>query len=180
MHITFGNETHKCIGCIDIRVVPQHQKARFGFILNRHYWNKGYMTEALSAVISFCFNVLELNRVASVKRASKYSDKLRPLGIPAYKDKLVQGVMADILTEIYEPNFLDLSYGFRPKRSCHQAVLDLDNKIIREPVNFIVEVDIKGFFDNINHDWLIKFLEHDIEDKNFIRYIIYVSTACLR
>jgi group II intron reverse transcriptase/maturase len=99
------------------------------------------------------------------------SDKLRPLGIPAYEDKLVQGVMADILTEIYEPKFLDLSYGFRPKRSCHQAVIDLDNKIMREPVNFIVDADIKGFFDNVNHDWLIKFLEHDIEDKNFIRYI---------
>jgi RNA-directed DNA polymerase len=99
------------------------------------------------------------------------SEKLRPLGLPAYEDKLVQGVMADILTVIYEPKFLEVSYGFRPKRSCHQAVLDLDNKIMREPVNFIVDADIKGFFDNVNHEWLIKFLEHDIEDKNFIRYI---------
>lgn len=99
------------------------------------------------------------------------SDKLRPLGIPAYEDRLVQGVMADILTVIYEPKFLDMSYGFRPKRSCHQAILDLDNKIMREPVNYIVDADIKGFFDNVNHDWLIKFLENDIEDKRFIRYI---------
>lgn len=99
------------------------------------------------------------------------SDKLRPLGIPAYEDKLVQGVMADILTVIYEPKFLNISYGFRPNRSCHQAILDLDRKIMREAVNFIVDADIKGFFDNVNHEWLIKFLEHDIADKNFIRYI---------
>lgn len=99
------------------------------------------------------------------------SDKLRPLGIPSYEDKIVQGVMADILNIIYEPKFLSVSYGFRPNRSCHQAILDLDNKIMREPVNYIVDADIKGFFDNINHEWLIKFLEHDIDDKNFIRYV---------
>jgi group II intron reverse transcriptase/maturase len=99
------------------------------------------------------------------------SDKLRPLGIPSYEDKLVQGVMADILTAVYEPKFLDFSYGFRPGRNCHQAVLDLDQKIMREPVNYIVDADIKGFFDNVKHEWLIQFLEHDIADKNFIRYI---------
>ena len=74
------------------------------------------------------------------------SDKLRPLGIPSYEDKLVQGVMADILNIVYEPKFLDISYGFRPKRSCHQAILDLDKKIMWEPVNYIVDADIKGFF----------------------------------
>lgn len=99
------------------------------------------------------------------------SDKLRPLGIPAYEDKLVQGVMADMLTAIYEPKFLDMSYGFRPKCSCHQAILDLDGKIMHDSINYIVDADIKGFFDNVDHDWLIKFLEHDIADKRFIRYI---------
>jgi len=99
------------------------------------------------------------------------SDKLRPLGIPAYEDRVVQGVMADILTVIYEPKFLNMSYGFRPKRSCHEAILDLDNKIMREPVNYIVDADIKRFFENVNHEWLIKFLENDIDDSRFIRYI---------
>lgn len=95
----------------------------------------------------------------------------RPLGIPNYEDKLVQGVMADILTVIYEPIFLDCSYGFRPNRDCHQAIKKLDEVIMRGKTNYIVDADIKGFFNNVNHDWLIKFLEHEIKDKNFIRYI---------
>jgi len=99
------------------------------------------------------------------------SDKLRPLGIPAYEDKLVQGAFADVLEVIYEKMFLDCSYGFRPNRDCHLAVKELDNIIMRKKVNFVVDADIKGFFDNVNHEWLVKFLEHTIEDVNFIRYI---------
>ena len=99
------------------------------------------------------------------------SDKLRPLGIPAYEDKLVQGVMANILTAIYEPKFKEFSYGFRPHRDCHQAITALNEVIMTQKTNFVVDADIKGFFDNVNQEWLIKFLEHDIKDKNFIRYI---------
>ena len=84
----------------------------------------------------------------------------RPLGIPSYEDKIVQGVFADILNEIYEPIFLDCSFGFRPNRNCHQAIKRLDQVIIKGKTNFIVEADIKGFFNNLNQDWLIKFLEH--------------------
>lgn len=95
----------------------------------------------------------------------------RPLGIPSYEDKIVQGVFADILNEIYEPIFLDCSYGFRPNRDCHKAIKRLDQVIMKDKTKYIVEADIKGFFNNLNHDWLIKFLEHKIKDKNFIRYI---------
>ena len=98
-------------------------------------------------------------------------EKKRPLGIPAYEDKLVQGVMANVLTMVYEPKFKDFSYGFRPKRDCHQAIQALATVIMTKKTGYVVDADIKGFFDNVNHDWLIKFLEHDIEDKNFIRYI---------
>lgn len=126
------------------------------------------LTGLVSRMKSFSYKPLPVRRTHIPKIGS---DKLRPLGIPAYEDKLVQGVMADILTVIYEPKFLDMSYGFRPKRSCHQAILKLDNEIMHEKVNYIVDADIKGFFDNVNHDWLIKFLEHDIADKRFIRYI---------
>lgn len=99
------------------------------------------------------------------------SNKLRSLGIPAYEDKIVQGAMVEILRNIYENIFLDCSYGFRPNRDCHKALKELDRIIMWENVNYIVDADIKGFFDNVNHEWLIKFLEYTIKDKTFIRYI---------
>jgi RNA-directed DNA polymerase len=102
----------------------------------------------------------------------KANGKLRPLGIPAYEDKLVQGVMANILNEIYKPRFLNCSYGFRPNRNCHQAIASIKKSITTKPVNYILDADIKGFFDNVDHKWMIRFLENDIEDKNFIRYIV--------
>ena len=101
----------------------------------------------------------------------KANGKLRPLGIPAYEDKLVQGVMADILNEIYENIFLDSSYGFRPNRSCHQAIREINQILMTKKVNYVLDCDIKGFFDNIDHKWLIKFLQEHIQDKNFLRYI---------
>ena len=101
----------------------------------------------------------------------KANGKLRPLGIPAYEDKLVQGAMADVLNEIYECKFLECSYGFRPNRSCHQAIREINQRIMINKVNYILDCDIKGFFDNVSHKWLMKFLEHDINDKAFLRYI---------
>ena len=99
------------------------------------------------------------------------SDKLRPLGIPVYEDRLVQSVMAGVLNDIYEERFLDCSYGFRLGRSAHQVVREINQTIMIRKVNYVLEADIKGFFDNVDHDWLMKFLEHDIADKNFLRYV---------
>lgn len=99
------------------------------------------------------------------------SDKLRPLGIPAYEDRLVQGCMAYVLNEIYETKFLDCSYGFRPNRNCHQAIREINQTIMIKKVNYILDADIKGFFDNVDHNWLMEFLKHDIGDKNFLRYV---------
>lgn len=101
----------------------------------------------------------------------KTNGKMRPLGIPAYEDRLVQGVMAGLLNDVYEVRFLDCSYGFRPKRSAHDVVRYINQTIMTKKVNYVLEADIKGFFDNVNHDWLMKFLAHDIQDKNFLRYI---------
>ena len=102
----------------------------------------------------------------------KPNGDLRPLGIPSYEDKLVQGVMANILSDVYEPRFLECSYGFRPGRNVQQALRQVNQTIMYKRVNYILDCDIKGFFDNVDHKWLIKFLEHDIADRNFIRYIV--------
>ncbi|MBR3584930.1 MAG: group II intron reverse transcriptase/maturase [Oscillospiraceae bacterium] len=101
----------------------------------------------------------------------KANGKLRPLGIPAYEDKLVQGVMAKLLNEVYEVRFLDCSYGFRTGRSCHDVIRLINQIVMTKKVNYVLEADIKGFFDNVNHEWLMKFLEHDIADRRFLRYV---------
>ena len=99
------------------------------------------------------------------------SKKMRPLGISCYEDKLIENVISKILTMIYEPKFYNESFGFRPNRNCHQAVRQLVENIQYHKVTHIVEADIKGFFDNVNHEWMIKFLEHNIADKRFIEII---------
>lgn len=100
------------------------------------------------------------------------SDKMRPLGIPAYEDRLVQGVMRKILDQIYEWKFYDFSYGFRQGRNCHMAIREINQIVMTTKVNYVVDADIKGFFDNVDHKWLMKFLENDIQDKNYLRYIV--------
>ena len=93
------------------------------------------------------------------------------LGIPAYEDRLVQSVMAEILNDVYEPRFLDCSYGFRPKRGAHDVVRYINQTIMTRKVNYVLDADIKGFFDNLDQKWLMEFLGHDIADKNFLRYV---------
>ena len=100
----------------------------------------------------------------------KMNGKMRGLGIPSFEDKMVQGVFKEILEAIYEPKFKEFSFGFRPGKSCHDAIQRINKHIMADKINYVVDADIKGFFDNIDHEWMIKFLEHDIADKNFIRY----------
>jgi len=99
------------------------------------------------------------------------STKQRPLGIPGFEDKLVQAGLVRILESVYEQDFIDESYGFRPARSCHNALRSLSEAVENNPVNHIVEADIKGFFDNVNQEWLLKFLAHRIADKRIQRMV---------
>ena len=96
------------------------------------------------------------------------SDEKRPLGISCYEDKLVEKAVAQLLEIVYEPIFFGFSYGYRPGRNCHQAAGKLIDEIQHHKVNFVVEADIRSFFDTLDHEWLIKFLEHDIADRKFI------------
>ena len=99
------------------------------------------------------------------------SAKQRPLGIPCLEDKLVQAGMVRILEAVFEQDFIGDSYGFRPSRGCHDALRALSDSVEGKPVNHIVEADIKGFFDNVNQEWLMKFLEHRIGDKRIQRMV---------
>ena len=105
------------------------------------------------------------------------SDKRRPLGIPCFEDKIVQKTVKNTLEHIYEADFLSCSYGYRPGRSQHDALDDIGRTIQQKKVSYIVEADIKGFFDSVNHEWLLRFLEHRIADKRVIKLIQRMLTA---
>lgn len=95
----------------------------------------------------------------------------RPLGIAALEDKIVQQTARAILECIYEEDFKGFSYGFRPQRGCHQALDALYVGITKQKVNWIIDADIRGFFDNISHEWMMKFLEHRIADPRMLRLL---------
>ncbi len=101
----------------------------------------------------------------------KADGRQRPLGIASLEDKLVKRVVAEVLNAIYETDFLGFSYGFRPGRSQHNALDALATAIKRKKVNWVLDADIRGFFDAIDHGWLAKFVEHRIADKRILRLI---------
>ena len=99
------------------------------------------------------------------------SRKMRPLGISCYEDKLVENAVAQILPMVYEPKFYPCSFGFRPGRNCHMAVREIIEMVQYRKTNYVVEADIRSYFDTIPHDWLMKMLEHDIADRRFLEII---------
>ena len=101
----------------------------------------------------------------------KNEKETRPLGISALENKIVERGITWILESIYEQDFLDCSYGFRPKRNCHQALKKLNDLIMFQPVNHLVEADIKGFFDNVDHDKLMEFIRIRISDTTLLNLI---------
>jgi group II intron reverse transcriptase/maturase len=101
----------------------------------------------------------------------KGGGKMRPLGIPAIEDKLVQNAVTQILQAIFEQDFLPSSYGYRPSRGSQGAVENLRHALDTGNYQYVVEADIKGYFDNLDHDWLVRMLEQRIDDKPFIRLI---------
>lgn len=95
----------------------------------------------------------------------------RPLGIPCLEDKIVQKAVAHVLTEIYEADFLDCSYGYRPGRTHHQALDEIGRTIQQKKVSYVVEADIKGFYDHVHHEWSMKFLQVRIGDRRLLRLV---------
>src|ERR687892_388230 len=101
----------------------------------------------------------------------KADGRLRPLGIASLEDKILQRAVVEVLNQIYEEDFLGFSYGFRPGRSQHDALDALWVGIMRKKVNWILDADVRGFFDNLSHEWLVKFIEHRIADRRILRLI---------
>ena len=96
---------------------------------------------------------------------------VRPLGLPVVEDKVVQMGITRILEAIFEVDFLEISYGFRRNRSCHDALDRLNKVIMTKPVNYLVEADIRGFFEHVDHKWMMECLRQRISDPSFLRLI---------
>jgi RNA-directed DNA polymerase len=101
----------------------------------------------------------------------KADGRQRPLGIAALEDKIVQQAVVTVLNQIYEVDFKGFSYGFRPGRGPHQALDALTVGIQRKRVNWVLDADIRGFFDNMSHEWTMKFIEHRVADRRMLRLI---------
>lgn len=98
----------------------------------------------------------------------KANGRRRPLGIASYEDKIVQSGLKKILEAVYEPKFQDNMYGFRPNRNCHMAIKEMCISIVRKRINYVVDADIKSFFDHMSHEWTLKFVGYYIKDPNIL------------
>ena len=100
----------------------------------------------------------------------KDNGKTRPLSIYCYEDKLVQAAVLKILEAVFEPHFYNEMMGFRPNRGCHGAIKLLDG-MLKDKTNWVLDADIKGFFDHLDHGWIVRFVESRIKDPNIIRIL---------
>jgi group II intron reverse transcriptase/maturase len=125
------------------------------------------LTDLSARIRQLGYQPLPVRRTYIPKGDGRY----RPLGVPSFEDRLVQDRLSQILQAIWEPEFCDCSYGFRPERSAHDALRRMADVITNGRTQWVVEADIKGFFDHLSQTHLMRFLEHRIADPNFLRIV---------
>lgn len=164
-HVYDVDNLRQCYNELDAKKAPgidKMTKARYGENLEENL-------KSLSDKLAKMAYIPPPTRRTYIPKAG--SDKMRPLGISCFEAKIVEKSMKEVLEQIYEPVFSESSYGYRPGRSQHDAVAALGICIQQKYVNWIAEADIKGFFDHVNHEWLIKFIGHRIADQRILRMI---------
>jgi len=128
---------------------------------------EGRLTDLHSRLHRGAYRALPSRRVY----IEKSDGRKRPLGIAALEDKIVQHAVVTVLNQIYEEDFLGFSYGFRPRRSQHQALDALSWALVKKKVNYVLDADIQSFFDNLDKGWMIRFIEHRVADRRILRLI---------
>lgn len=129
------------------------------------------LEENLEALIGRLKNKSYKPKAARRVMIPKDNGKFRPLSIYCYEDKLIQEAIKKILETVFEPMFYDEMMGFRPNRNCHKAIGKLNRMIEYNKTSYILDADIKRFFNHLNHEWIIKFIESRIKDPNIIRLV---------
>jgi len=150
--VCFNNLENKKAPGVDNRTKESYSKAEITKVL----------TEKVKEIQTGKYRPQPVKRIYIKK---ENSTKQRPLGLPTVVDKTIQLAIRNILEAMYEANFLEKSYGYRPKRGAHQALQAINHMIMQNKVNWIIDADIKGFFDNINHHWVMECLSQRIDDK---------------
>ena len=163
-HIYDPNQLHESYLAINRKSAPGADKVSWKSY-GEQLW--GNLTDLAGRLVRGVYRAKPVERVY----IPKADGRQRPIGKPALEDKVVQHAFVQVVGEIYEADFLGFSYGFRPGRNAHNALDALTVGLKKKKVNWVLDADIRGFFDAIDHEWMLRFLEHRIADRRVLRQV---------
>jgi len=163
-HVTNPNRLHEAYLALNRASAPGIDRVSWKQY-GEHLWEN--LTGLVARLVGGAYRPLPVERVYIPKR----DGRMRPIGKPALEDKVVQRCFTEVVGEIYEAEFLGFSYGCRPGRSPHNALDALAVALDKRRVNWVLDADIRGFFDAIDHEWMLRFLQHRITDRRVLRQV---------